>query len=66
MDRLVELCGRAMHIGRPKGYTEPAPGSQQLHPVPKAPPKAGDVPKQVGWRHRLLLAPRWDAPRMRP
>ncbi|PSC72638.1 splicing factor u2af 65 kda [Micractinium conductrix] len=46
MDRLVELCGRAMHIGRPKGYTEPAPGSQQLHPVPKAPPKAGDVPKQ--------------------
>ena len=31
----VELCGRAMHIGRPKGYVPPAPGEK----VPPAPPR---------------------------
>lgn len=33
MDKVVELCGRPMNIGRPKGYVEPPAGS--------APPTSG-------------------------
>ncbi|KAI7840349.1 hypothetical protein COHA_006131 [Chlorella ohadii] len=36
MDRVVELCGRAMHIGRPKGYVPPAPGEVVPDALPRS------------------------------
>ena len=36
----VELCGRPMNIGRPKGYVPPVPGALPLPPQPKAPAPA--------------------------
>lgn len=32
----VELCGRAMHIGRPKGYVPPAPGEVVPDALPRS------------------------------
>lgn len=32
MDKVVDLCGRVMNIGRPKGYVEPGPNDPQLGP----------------------------------
>lgn len=39
----VELCGRMMHIGRPKGYVAPAPG--EVVPPATAPKEADKEPK---------------------
>lgn len=30
--QVVDLCGRVMNIGRPKGYVEPGPNDPQLGP----------------------------------
>lgn len=38
MDKVVELCGRSMNIGRPKGYMEPTADQPELGPVALAPP----------------------------
>lgn len=35
MDKVVELCGRSMNIGRPKGYVPPVPGAPVLPPPPQ-------------------------------
>ena len=32
----MELCGRAMHIGRPKGYVPPAPGEVVPDALPRS------------------------------
>ncbi|KAL4432874.1 hypothetical protein ABPG77_008200 [Micractinium sp. CCAP 211/92] len=37
MDKVVDLCGRVMNIGRPKGYVEPGPNEPQLGPFKETP-----------------------------
>lgn len=40
MDKVVELCGRAMNIGRPKGYVPLPPGATTHQPpAPAAQPQ---------------------------
>lgn len=34
---MVDLCGRVMNIGRPKGYVEPGPNEPQLGPFKETP-----------------------------
>ena len=44
MDKAVELCGRAMHVGRPKGWVPPAPAAEPAALVAPAPLPAAPAP----------------------